>query len=84
MPTLRDVRIRSATGRDVQTLGRTITQFKLGVTTCTAEFHNMQKFKETSHIRNRFFLGKIGWEQLGQKKEKFALQKGDDILVEKY
>ena len=32
MPTLRDVRIRSATGRDVQTLGRTITQFKLGIT----------------------------------------------------
>ena len=38
MPTLRDVRIRSATGRDVQTLGRTITQFKLGVTTYTTEF----------------------------------------------
>ena len=29
MPTLRDVRIRSATGRDVQTIGRTIAQFKL-------------------------------------------------------
>ena len=33
MPTLRDVRTRSATGRDVQTLGRTMTQFELGVTT---------------------------------------------------
>ena len=38
MPTLRDVRIMSATGRDVQTLGRTITQFKLGATTYTSEF----------------------------------------------
>ena len=38
MPTLRDVRIRSATGRDVQTLGRTITQFKLGAATYTSEF----------------------------------------------
>ena len=38
MPTLRNVRIRSATGRDVQTLGRTKTQFKLGVSTYSSEF----------------------------------------------
>ena len=38
MPTLRNVRIRSATGRDVQTLGRTKIQFKLGVTTYASEF----------------------------------------------
>ena len=38
MPTLRDVRIRSATGRDVQTLGRTKVQSKLGITTYTSEF----------------------------------------------
>ena len=38
MPTLRNVRIRSATGRDVQTLGRTKAQFKLGVITYSSEF----------------------------------------------
>ena len=38
MPTLRNIRIRSATGRDVQTLGRTRTQFKLGPSTYTSEF----------------------------------------------
>ena len=37
MPTLRNVMIRSATGRDVQTLGRTKAQFKLGVTTYSFE-----------------------------------------------
>ena len=54
MPTLRDVRIRSATGRDVQTSGRTITQFKLGTTTYTSEFIICRNFEKTSHIRNRF------------------------------
>ena len=38
MPMLRNVRIRSATGRDVQTLGKAKTQFKLGITTYTSEF----------------------------------------------
>ena len=54
MPTLRNVRIRSATGRDVQTLGRTKAQFKLGVTTYSSEFIVCRKSKETSYIRNRF------------------------------
>ena len=51
MPTLRNVRIRSATGRDVQTLGRTKAQFKLGV---FFRVYSMQEFKKTSHIGNRF------------------------------
>ena len=38
MPMMRDVRIRSATGRDVQTLGKTRIQFKLGITKYTTEF----------------------------------------------
>ena len=54
MPTLRNVRIRSATGRDVQTLGRTKVQFKLGVTTYTSEFIVCREFEKTSYIRNRF------------------------------
>ena len=72
MPTLRDVRIRSATGRDVQTLGRTITQFKLGVTTYTAEFI----------ICRIDFLRKNRLGTTWTEEGKFALQKGDDILVE--
>ena len=51
MPTLRDVRIRSATGRDVQTLGRTITQFKLGVTTYTAEFIICRNLRRPAIVR---------------------------------
>ena len=54
MPTLRDVRIRSATGRDVQTLERTITQFKLGVTAYTAEFIICRNLRRPAYIGNRF------------------------------
>ena len=54
MPTLRDVRIRSATGRDVQTLGRTITQFKLGATTYTTEFIICRNLRRPANIGNRF------------------------------
>ena len=81
MSTLRDVRIRSATGRDVQTLGRTITQFKLGVTTYTTEFIICRNLRRPAILgidvlrKNR--LGTT-WTEEG----KFALQKGDDILVE--
>ena len=81
MPTLRDVRIRSATGRDVQTSGRTVTQFKLGATTYTSEFIICRNLRRPAILgidflrRNR--LGTT-WTEEG----KFALQKGDDILVE--
>ena len=81
MPTLRNIRIRSATGRDVQTLGRAITQFKLGVTTYTLEFLVCRNLRRPA-ILGIDFLSKnrIGttWTEEG----KFALQKGDDILVE--
>ena len=81
MPTLRDVRIRSATGRDVQTLGRTITQFKLGVTTYTAEFIICRNLRRPAILGIDFLRkNRLGttWTEEG----KFALQKGDDILVE--
>ena len=81
MPTLRDVRIRSATGRDVQTLGRTITQFKLGATAYTSEFIICRNLRRPAILGIDFLRkNRLGttWTEEG----KFALQKGDDILVE--
>ena len=81
MPTLRNVRIRSATGRDVQTLGRTIVQFKLGVTTYTSEFIVCRNLRRQAILGIDFLRkNRLGttWTEEG----KFALQKGDDILVE--
>ena len=81
MPTLRNVRIRSATGRDVQTLGRTKTQFKLGVTTYTSEFIVCRNLRRPAILGIDFLRkNRLGttWTEEG----KFALQKGDDILVE--
>ena len=80
MPTLRDVRIRSATGRDVQTIGRTITQFKLGVTIYTVEFIICRNLRRPAILGIDFLRkNRLGttWTE-----GKFALQKGDDILVE--
>ena len=81
MPTLRNVRIRSATGRDVQTLGRTKAQFKLGVTTYTSEFIVCRNLRRPAILGIDFLRkNRLGttWTEEG----KFALQKGDDILVE--
>ena len=81
MPTLRNVRIRSATGRDVQTLGRTKVQFKLGVTTYTSEFIVCRNLRRPAILGIDFLRkNRLGttWTEEG----KFALQKGDDILVE--
>ena len=81
MPTLRNVRIRSATGRDVQTLGRTKTQFKLGVTTYSSEFIVCRNLRRPAILGIGFLKkNRLGttWTEEG----KFALQKGDDILVE--
>ena len=80
MPTLRNVRIRCATGRDVQTLGRIKTQFKLGVTTYTTEFIVCRNLRRPAILGIDFLRkNRLGttWTE-----EKFALQKGDDILVE--
>ena len=81
MPTLRNVRIRSATGRDVQTLGRTKAQFKLGVTTYSSEFIICRNLRRPAILGIDFLRkNRLGttWTEEG----KFALQKGDDILVE--
>ena len=81
IPMMREVRIRSATGRDVQTLGKTRTQFKLGITTYTSEFIVCKNLRRPAVLGIDFLrknrLGTI-WTEEG----KFALQKGDDILVE--
>ena len=81
MPTLKNVRIRSATGRDVQTLGRTKAQFKLGVTTYSSEFIVCRNLRRPATLGIDFLRkNRLGttWTEEG----KFALQKGDDILVE--
>ena len=81
MAMIRNVRIRSATGRDVQTLGKTKTQFKLGVTTYTSEFIVCRNLRRPAILGIDFLRkNRIGttWTEEG----KFALQKGDDILVE--
>ena len=81
MPTLRNVRIRSATGRDVQTLGRTKAQFKLGVTTYSTEFIVCRNLRRPAILGIDFLRkNRLGttWTEEG----KFALQKGDNILVE--
>ena len=81
MPMIRDVKIRSATGRDVQTLGKTRTQFKLGITTYTSEFIVCRNLRRPAILGIDFLRkNRIGttWTEEG----KFALQKGDDILVE--
>ena len=81
IPTLRNVRIRSATGRDVQTLGRTKVQFKLGGTTYTSEFIVCRNLRRPAILGIDFLRkNRLGttWTEEG----KFALQKVDDILVE--
>ena len=81
MPMMRSIKIRSATGRDLQTLGRKIVQFKLGVTTYTSEFIVCKNLRRPAILGIDFLRkNRIGttWTEEG----KFALQKGDDILVE--
>ena len=81
MPMMRNVRIRSATGRDVQILGKTKAQFKLGVTTYTSEFLVCKNLRRPAVLGIDFLRkNRLGttWTEEG----KFALQKGDDILVE--
>ena len=81
MPTLRNIRIRSATGRDVQTLGRNRTQFKLGASTYTSEFIVCRNLRRPAILGIDFLRkNRLGttWTEEGR----FALQKGDDILVE--
>ena len=81
MPTLRNVKIRSATGRDVQTLGRTKAQFKLGVSTYSSEYIVCRNLRRPAILGIDFLRkNRLGttWTEEGR----FALQKGDDILVE--
>ena len=80
MSMMRNIRIRSATGRDLQTLGRTIIQFKLGVATYTSEFIICKNLRRPAILGIDFLRkNRIGttWTEEGN----FALQKGD-ILVE--
>ena len=81
IPMMRNVRIRSATGRDVQILGKTRTQFKLGVTTYTSEFIVCKNLRRPA-VLGIDFLRKNRLGTTCTEEGKFALQKGDDILVE--
>ena len=75
MPTLRNVRIRSATGRDVQTLGRTKAEFKLGVSTYSSEFIVCRNLRRPA-ILGIDFLRKNRLGTLGQRKEDLLCKKG--------
>ena len=69
MPMMRNVRIRSATGRDVQFLERQRTQFKLGVTTYTSEFIVCKNLRRPAVLGIDFLrknrLGKPGLKKEG-------------------
>ena len=81
IPLTRNVRLRSATGRDVQTLGRAQCQYKLGAITYNSEFLVCRNLRRPAILGLDFLRkNRIGttWTEEG----KFALQKGEDILVE--
>ena len=74
VPMMRNVRIRSATGRDVQILGKTRTQFKLGVTTYTSEFIVCQNLRRPA-VLGIDFLERIDLEQPGLRKGNLLYKK---------
>ena len=81
IPLTRNVRLRSATGRDVQTLGRAKCQYKLGATIYNIEFLVCRNLRRPA-ILGLDFLRKNRIGTTWTEEEKFALQKGEDILVE--
>ena len=81
IPLTRNVRLRSATGRDVQTLGRAQCQYKLGAITYNSDFLVCRNLRRPAILGLDFLRkNRIGttWTEEG----KFALQKGENILVE--
>ena len=81
IPMRRNVRIRSATGVDLKTLGRAKCPHKIGASTYTTEFLVCRNLRRPAILGLDFLRkNRIGttWTEEGQ----FALQKGEDILVE--
>ena len=78
---LKGVRIRSATGRDLQTLGRAECAFTLGGRDYKMEFIVCKNLRRPAILGLDFLRqNRIGttWTPTGT----FALQRGEDILVE--
>ena len=78
---LKEVRIRSATGRDLQTLGRTECTFTLGGRDYKMEFIVSKNLRRSAILGLDFLRqNRMGttWTPTGT----FALQRADDILVE--
>ena len=81
IPLRRNIRIRSATGIDLKTLGRAKCPYKLGASTYHTEFLVCKNLRRPAILGLDFLRkNRIGttWTEEG----KFALQKGEDILVE--
>ena len=78
---LKNVRIRSATGRDLQTLGRTVCPIELGGRKYNIEFIVCRNLRRPAILGLDFLRqNRIGttWTPQGT----FALQRGEEILVE--
>ena len=78
---LKNVRIRSATGRDLQTLGRTVCPIELGGRKYNVEFIVCRNIRRPPILGLDFLRqNRIGttWTSQGT----FALQRGEEILVE--
>ena len=78
---LKNVRIRSATGRDLQTLGRTVCPIEVGGRKYNVEFIVCRNLRRPAILGLDFLRqNRIGttWTPQGT----FALQRGEEILVE--
>ena len=78
---LKNVRIRSATGRDLQTLGRTVCPINVGGRQYNVEFIVCRNLRRPAILGLDFLRqNRIGttWTPQGT----FALQRGEEILVE--
>ena len=78
---LKNVRIRSATGRDLQTLGRTVCPIEVGGRQYNVEFIVCRNLRRPAILGLDFLRqNRIGttWTPQGT----FALQRGEEILVE--
>ena len=78
---LKNVRIRSATGRDLQTLGRTVSPIELGGRKYNVEFIVCKNLTRPAILGLDFLRqNSIGTTWIPQ--GTFALQRGEEILVE--
>ena len=78
---LRNVRIRSATGRDLQTLGRTVCPIELGGRKYNIEFIVCRNLRGPA-VLGLDFLRQNGVGTTWTPQGTFSLQRGEEVLVE--